>query len=218
VLLEWFVRGMTSAQIAHETRLERKRILRALTVVRSAMLDTVPAGIHPTRASRAHHTTPSHRHEGATRRGRPQPAVLGLHLADDQVWAEVVPDEEAEAIVRSLRERKNGRGLREAAPEYVAVVYRGRLYRPAPSGEGHSPFGYLEGFWAYLHQRLRSKGGIRRTRLDLYLAEYAWRYNHRKLTPREQIRQLFMLIAKRRGVRTTPIARSHQLDHHQVIR
>lgn len=221
VLLEWFVRGMTSAQIAHETGLERKRILRALTVVRSAMLESVPDGIHPARASHAHHAASSHHHEDGARRGRPQPAVLGLRLADDQVWAEVVPEEESDSIVRSLRERKNGRGLREAAPEYAAVVYRGRLHRSAPSGEALAPmpFGYLEGFWAYLHQRLRSKGGIRRTRLDLYLAEYAWRYNHRKLTPREQIAQLFTLIARQRpGVRITPIARPHQHDDHQVIR
>src|SRR5215510_8466977 len=89
VLLEWFVRGMTSAQIAHETKLERKRILRALTVVRSAMLESAPEGLQP---PLRHPPRTSHRHEEA-RRGRPQPAVLGLRLANEQVWAEVVPEE-----------------------------------------------------------------------------------------------------------------------------
>ena len=37
----------------------------------------------------------------------------------------------------------------------------------------------LEGFWGYLKRRLAAKGGIRKERLPLYLAEYAWRYNHR---------------------------------------
>jgi hypothetical protein len=213
-LLEWFVRGMTSAQIAHETHLERKRILRALTVVRSAMLDSVPEGV---RTSGVHHPRHAHaddRPEPAGQRGgRPRPAVLGLRLVGDHVWAEVVDEEEAEPIVRTLRERKIGRELHQAmAPEYEAVVYRSRLYRlTAAADRSSTPFGHLEGFWAYLHHRLRSKGGIRRARLGLYLAEYAWRYNHRKLTPREQVHQLFKLIARRRsGVRTTPIAPRHK--------
>ena len=217
-LLEWFVRGMTSAQIAHETHLERKRILRALTVVRSAMLETVPESVRAPRL-RQHppHAHADDRHEPADHRaGRPRPAVLGLRLVGDSVWAEVVDEDEAEPIVRSLRERKNGRELhQELAPEYEAVVYRSRLYRlSAAPDRSSTPFGHLEGFWAYLHHRLRSKGGIRRARLGLYLAEYAWRYNHRKLTPREQVHQLFKLIARRRGgVRNIPIALRPKRDH-----
>jgi len=37
----------------------------------------------------------------------------------------------------------------------------------------------LEGFWGYLKRRLSAKGGIRKERLPLYLAEYVWKYNHR---------------------------------------
>src|SRR5262245_566273 len=43
-VLRWFARGGPSAQIAHETRLDRKRVLRALTVVRQAMLRSTPVG------------------------------------------------------------------------------------------------------------------------------------------------------------------------------
>jgi len=218
-LLEWFVRGMTSAQIAHETHLERKRILRALTVVRSAMLESVPESMRPVHvrhAPQAH--ADDHPESAAHTAGRPRPAVLGLRLVGESVWAEVVDDDEAEPIVRSLRDRKNGRELhQEMAPEYEAVVYRSRLYRlSAP--DRSTPFGHLEGFWAYLHHRLRSKGGIRRARLGLYLAEYAWRYNNRKLTPREQVHQLFKLIARRRsGVRNRSLAQSNELEHRPGI-
>jgi len=45
----------------------------------------------------------------------------------------------------------------------------------------------LEGFWGYLKRKLVAKGGIRRERLPLYLAEYAWRYNHRNLKIKDQI-------------------------------
>lgn len=39
----------------------------------------------------------------------------------------------------------------------------------------------LEGFWGYLKKKLAAKGGIRRERLLLYLGEYVWRFNNRKL-------------------------------------
>jgi hypothetical protein len=48
--------------------------------------------------------------------------------------------------------------------DYGAIVYRSRLYRLPTAGDGRAsaPFGYLEGFWTYLHQRLRAAydGGV----------------------------------------------------------
>ena len=76
----------------------------------------------------------------------------------------------------------------------MAVVYRGRLYRLVESGAAGAPFGQLEAFWAYLQRQLRATGGIRRERLGLYLAAFAWRYNHRKLSPAEQVQELLRLI------------------------
>ena len=37
----------------------------------------------------------------------------------------------------------------------------------------------LEGLWGYLKSRLAAKGGSRKERLPLYLAEYILRYNYR---------------------------------------
>lgn len=53
-------------------------------------------------------------------------------------------------------------------------------------GKGNH-FNGLEGFWGYLKRMLAAKGGIRCERLPLYLAEYVWRYNHRKLAISDQI-------------------------------
>jgi len=125
--------------------------------------------------------------------------ALGLHVADGPVWAEVIPDADAEQLGRVLRERKTrdliaSLGLRR----FTAVVHRGRLYRLAESAAGRRsiPFGQVEAFWAYLQRQLRAKGGIRRERLGLYLAEYSWRYNHRDLTPAEQLRELLTLVRR----------------------
>ncbi|MCC7416183.1 MAG: transposase [Acidobacteria bacterium] len=181
-VLYWFVRGMTSAQIAHETGLERKRVLRALTSVREAI-----AGRHaPTLAVRS--TVPA-----------PAP-IIGLSLIDGAAFAAVLAPEEAEGFLAAI----GGDGRRQprlvawtGALPYAAVVYRGRFYRLAAVAEEAQPrFGPLEAFWAYLRYRLRSRRGIRRERLGLYLAEYAWRYNRRAVPYPEQLRELFARLRR----------------------
>jgi transposase-like protein len=54
----------------------------------------------------------------------------------------------------------------------------------------------LEGFFGFLKRQLASRGGIRREKLPLYLAEYVWRYNNRDLTIDQQIEKLLNLVAK----------------------
>jgi transposase-like protein len=124
-------------------------------------------------------------------------APLGLYAAHGHVWAEVVPDLDAEEVWRMLRQRKGHAPI--ASPglrRYNAVTYRGRFYRleGSPAGRVSARFGQIESFWAYLQRHLKAKGGIRRQRLGLYLAEYSWRYNHSKLSPADQRRALMELI------------------------
>jgi transposase-like protein len=54
----------------------------------------------------------------------------------------------------------------------------------------------LEGFWDYLRRRFAAKGGIRRERLPLYLAEYVWRFNHRRLSVDQQVQRLMDLLRR----------------------
>jgi hypothetical protein len=183
-VLEWFVRGAPSAEIARETGLDRKRVLRALMVVRQAMLRSTAA--HLPRAPRV----PERHRAGPQARV----AALGLRLADGDAWAEVIPDPEAEQLGLRLRNRTGRRTITASGWAYTAVVYRGRLYRVDHTNAERAGFGRVEAFWAYLQRQLRSKGGIRRERLGLYLADFAWRYNHRKLARSEQVRQLLTLI------------------------
>jgi transposase len=177
-LLQWFVRGVSSAEIARETGLERKRVLRALMLVRGAILHTASHRERQTivlsRATRA--------------------ATIGLRTIDGRMWAEVIPDARADQLARWLRARK-GR-LPVALHTYAAVVYRGRLHR-LESGSAGAPFGQIEAFWAHLQRQLRATGGIRRERLGLYLAAFAWRYNHRKLPRDEQVTALLALLRAR---------------------
>jgi transposase-like protein len=125
--------------------------------------------------------------------------MIGLALVNGGVTADVIPESEAEALrpmlpVRSTRQLTELPSLRG----YSAVVYRGRFHRLAATGHP-AAFGRIEAFWSYLQRQLRAKGGIRRERLELYLAEYVWRYNHRDLRPAEQLQQLFELLPPTAG-------------------
>jgi hypothetical protein len=182
-LLQWFVRGLTGRQIAQETAIERKRVLRALTLVRAAMAGQVfvPVAGAPSDVPR-------------------QPPVLGLSISEDgQAVADVLSDADAEAVREAVASDAN---LAELAAirrlPYGAFVFRGRFIRVGPSPEPGttSAFGMLESFWAYLQRRLRSKGGIRRERLGLYLAEYTWRYNRRALSMDDQVQELLVLLRR----------------------
>jgi len=51
----------------------------------------------------------------------------------------------------------------------------------------------LEGLWGYLKRKLAAKGGTRKERLHLYLGEYVWRYNYRKLNFKEQENKLITI-------------------------
>jgi len=190
-VLRWFVRDATSAGIAGETGLERKRVLRALLIVRRALLRAAHDGTHKSAAPRAAHA-----------------ALIGLRLSHGRALAEVVPHAEAEPLIRWLRRRRDGHAHPPRnARRYMAVVYRRRLYRLAETGAERVPFGPIEGFWAYLQRQLRAKGGIRRERLDLYLASFSWRYNHRKVAPAGQVQELLRLIGPGSEVARTGLTR-----------
>lgn len=188
-VLRWFVRGATSAEIAAETGLDRKRVLRALMIVRQAVLRAEQGGRGALRASRS--------------------AVIGLRVSHGRASAEVAPQAEAEQLERWLRKRARGDAVAPRNPRrYMAIVHRGRLYRLADSAHERVPFGPVEAFWASMQRQLRAKGGIRRERLDLYLASIAWRYNRRQLTRSEQVEELLSLIAVAAPVPRTGLYRA----------
>lgn len=211
-LLRWFVRGLPSAQIAHETRLDRKRVLRALLVVRRAMARSISEAVSlDNGGARARLALEDETRPARGLRPPRRVAAFGLRASGTFAWAEVVPDVDTDGLARALRDRKGDGPFDWAgAHRYAAVAYGGRLYRLAESAR--APFGHVESFWAYLQRRLKAKGGIRRKRLGLYLAEYAWRYNHRKLSPPEQLRELLKVIRRNRygvGNTTYPVRREH---------
>ena len=126
---------------------------------------------------------------GGSKRGRgtSKTPVFGILCWGGKVWAQVVPDVEAKTLMPLISRRVEvGSTIwSDTWPSYTGVAAKGYVHRLVKHHKGEYSDGKgnhingLEGFWGYLKRRLAEKGGIRKERLPLYLAEYVWRYNHR---------------------------------------
>jgi transposase-like protein len=194
-------------RIAEETDLERKRVLRALTLARQAIARDIPGVFGGTveidetylggkwkNKRKDVRATRSKRGRGTTKQ-----AVFSILCRNGQVWAEIVSDVAAETLLPLLRRRvmAGPTVCSDTFTSYTGVASGGYIHRLVrqeqqeySDGQGNHING-LEGFWGYLKRMLSAKGGVRKERLPLYLAEYVWRYNHRGLKIRDQIALLF---------------------------
>ena len=83
---------------------------------------------------------------------------------------------------------------------YTGIAARGYVHRLVDHSKGEYSDGKgnhingLEGFWGYLKRILASKGGIRKDKLHLYLGEFVWKYNNRKIEVGEQVDKLLKLL------------------------
>jgi transposase len=212
-LVRWFLLGQSSARVAEEAHLDRKKVLRALALIREAMARTIPpvfAGIveidETYLGGSWRNKRKGIRAKGAKRgRGTTKQAVFGILCRNGQVWAEIVPNVEADTLLPLLKQRVVTGTIvcSDAFKSYTGVAARGYVHRLVKheeqeysDGQGNHING-LEGFWGYLKRMLIAKGGIRKERLHLYLAEYVWRYNHRELKIRDKIKCVLSLIENR---------------------
>lgn len=209
-LLRWFMLGLSSKGVAREASLGREQVLRALRLVRQAMLYDIPPVFEGTveidetyLGGSWKNKRKSSRAQGTKRgRGTSKQAVFGILCRNGQVWAEVVPNVEAKTLLPLLRKRVAIGSIvcSDTFKSYTGVAARGYVHRLVnhdqqefSDGKGNHING-LEGFWGYLKRMLAAKGGIRRERLPLYIAEYAWRYNNRSMDTKTQIKSILDLL------------------------
>jgi transposase len=195
-IIWWFLLEQSSQNIAIKTGLERKRVLRALTIIRTALVKDVPEIFSGTVevdetyiGGQWKNKRKSVREQGTKRgRGTKKQPVFGILCRNGNVWAEVVDDVSAETL-QPLISRKVTSGstvCSDTWKAYTGIASRGYVHRLVDHGDKQYSDGKgnhingLEGFWGYLKRKLVSKGGIRLMKLPLYLGEYVWRYNHRK--------------------------------------
>ena len=210
----WFARGQSTKAISEETGLDRLRVIRALMYVRKAMKTDIPeqfSGIvevdETYMGGQWKNKRISERAKGTKRgRGTSKQPVFGIYARNGIVWAELVDDAEARTLQPIIRKqvRRGSVICSDTWKGYTGIATQGYVHRLVKHSEGEfsdrkgTHINGLEGFWGYLKRRLAAKGGIRRERLGLYLAEYVWRYNHRKLSVDDQVKKLLALLRNRR--------------------
>lgn len=217
-LVRWHVRGLSAQAISYELTLPKTRVLRALTVLRQAMASEVPTVFQGTVEVDETYVGGSwrnrrHRLPGRTAapgRGTPlKTTVFGILCRGGLVWAQVVPDLSTRTLQTLIRRRvRRGSTIcSDTWTGYTGLAAKGYVHRLVDHSRGYTGrsrshhINGLEGFWGYCKRRLAAKGGIRRERLPLYLAEYVWRYNHRRLLLTQQVQQLMQLLANHRSLR-----------------
>ena len=136
-------------------------------------------------------------------RGTKKQAVFGILCRNGKVWADLIDSVDAKQLQpRILKQVKKGSTVfSDTWRGYTGIASKGYVHRLVK----HSKDSYvtngnhingLEGFWGYLKRKLAAKGGIRQSRLHLYLGEYVWRYNHRYLNLKEQEKYLTKSLKK----------------------
>jgi transposase-like protein len=217
-LLKWFLRCQSANVVCEETGLSKYKVLKALGLVRQSMAKDIPEVFEGVvevdetylggqkknkrkaqlRKDRKIHGKESKRGFGTTK----QP-VFGILARDGKVHAELVDNTEAKDLIPIITKKvKSGtRICSDTWRAYTGLATRGYVHRTVEHQKkeytrGKNHINGLEGFWGYLKRQLASRGGIRKERLPLYLAEYVWRYNNRKLTVEKQVEKLLNLVAK----------------------
>jgi len=137
-------------------------------------------------------------------RGTSKQPVFGILCRNGFVWAELVDNVEKKDLQPKIeRQVKKGSTIcSDTWRGYTGIAQKGYVHRLVNHSQNEysdkkgNHINGLEGFWGYLKRKLSAKGGIRREKLSLYLGEYVWRYNHRKLSFKEQENLLFKWLIK----------------------
>jgi len=213
-ILNLFVLDLSSNKISEQTAINKPRILRALTYVRQIMANDVPENFSGTVevdetyiGGQWKNKRKWIRDKGTKRgKGTTKQPVFGIYARHGTVWAELVDDTSSRTLLPLIRKQvsKGSTVCSDTWKGYTGVATDGYVHRLVKHSEGEfsdkkgTHINGLEGFWGYIKRKLAAKGGIRRERLDLYLAEYVWRYNHRKLSTEQQVIKLLDLLNNRR--------------------
>lgn len=213
VAIATFLRERTVRRIAEETGLSIKTAQRMAHHLRTQMAQVRPdlfqgpvemdeTYIGGQRKNKKLHIR---RIKGKRGHGTDKLPIVGLFCRDSgQVYVDVEPRKlDVAYIFKTIQERvapgsriytdgfKMYRGLSKLDYIHEFVDHANDEY---VRGEIHT--NNIEGFWGVLKRKMGCIGGMRRDRLHLFVAEIAWKFNHRKQALKEQEVTLLSLILK----------------------
>lgn len=213
IISEFVLEHPTNVILAR-VKVSKYKLLKTLTLIRIAMTKNVPDVFEGTvevdetyiggqwknkRLKIRLKSAKSKKGKGTTK----QP-VFGILCRGEKVFAELIPKTEAKNLQPIIQKKvKQGSTVcSDTWRGYTGIAAKGYVHRIVNHGKNEysnkkgNHINGLEGFWGYLKRKLSAKGGIRRKKLYLYLGEYVWRYNHRKLNFKEQENLLFAMLFK----------------------
>lgn len=201
-----FLYHRTGVRTAEALGTERHRVHRILHHLRGLMYRDSPqpfrgtVEMDETYVGGQWRNKPAHIRRLGTKRGHgtSKQAIFGIyHRGSKTVFVRFVPDLKRRTLVPIVQ-----RQVRTGSTVYtdgynvykpLEQFYR-REYVDHASGEyvrGTVHTNSIESFWGYLKRRLKITGGIRMSRLHLYVAEETWRFNHRRLSLDDQTEKLY---------------------------
>ena len=215
-LLKWFLRCQSINVINEETNISKYKILKSLRLVRIVMAKDIPSVFSGIVEVDETYLGGQKKNKGKSQLikekqllgkesksgfGTTKQPVFGILCRSGKVFAKLVNTTEAKELIPIITKKvKPGTKIcSDTWRAYTGLAVKGYVHRTVEHrkkqyAKGRNHINGLEGFWGYLKRQLASRGGIRRERFSLYLAEYVWRYNNRKLTINQQINKLLDLI------------------------
>ena len=214
-ILFWFVLGHSLRTISRQTGISHYSVEKTVSLARKVMVKDIPGVFSGTvevdetylGGQKKNKTkkqlikdrwekTESKRGFGTTK----QP-VFGILTRQGKVFARLVDATEAPDLlpIISKRVRIGSRVCSDTWRAYTGLAAKGYVHRTVEHQKkeyvlGKNHINGLEGFWGYLKRKLAAKGGVKREYLSLFLGEYVWRYNYRRLTTQEQVHRLLNKI------------------------
>jgi transposase-like protein len=210
-IIQEFILEHSTDTILSRVNVSKYKLLKTLTLLRIAMTKDVPDVFEGTVEVDETYIGGQWKNKplkiklksAKSKRGRgtlKQP-VFGILCRGGKVWAEVISGVEAQDL-QPLIEKRVKKGSTICSDDwraYTGIAAKGYVHRLVQHGKNEysdrkgNHINGLEGFWGYLKRKLKAKGGVRRKKLPLYLGEYVWRFNHRKLSFKEQENALFTI-------------------------
>lgn len=219
-LLKWFLRCHSINVVIEETKISKYKILKALNLIREVMMKDIPdvfSGIVEVdetylggqKKNKRKKQLIKEELEGKESKrgfGTTKQPVFAILARSGKVYAKLVNDVEAKDLIPIIEKRVKKESIicSDTWRAYTGLATRGYVHRTVKHNEKEyvdknnksNHINGLEGFFGYLKRQLASRGGIRKSKLPLYLSEYVWRYNNRELSVEKQIEKLLNLVAK----------------------
>ncbi len=207
-IVKWFVLEQSVSIICEQSGISRYKVMKALQHIRKLMhsltLDVFQGVVEvdATLYGRVK-TRPFRNHTHIKKKRKSDQVVFGALCRGSFVRAKLVSGYDVETFRYLLKEWvAPGSKIYSSSFKYFPDLKSiGFVHRTVKLNKGihldeDCHINGLKGFWGYLKTKLSSRGGIRRERVSLYLAEYVWRYNNRDKSTKEKIHTIIKLLKK----------------------